>query len=195
MKKILTSLLCAAAFLLGAGDLEIVSNGKSAYKIVYADKEIFPHHNRYSSTAANTLQKLLRHATGAVLTTLPESRFDGKGKAIFIGGTAALRKAGLAPAKYGIWEHRIDVKEGNIYLHGMDWRNKRNPKASQRQIYVLGSYKAMLTFAETFLNAVFAGTLDFCDGVPKTAKVAVPDNYTFKRTPAIEYNITGRRTL
>lgn len=195
MKQILFSLLCGAAFLLNAADIEIISNGKSAYRIVYADKELFPHHNRYSSTAANTLQKILRHATGAVLSALPESRFDGKGKAIFIGGTSALRKAGLAPAKYGIWEHRIDVRNGNIYLHGMDWRNRQNPKASHRQIYMLGSYKAMLTFAEKFLNAVFAGTPDFCDGIPQTAKLSVPENYTFRRIPAIEYNMTGRRTL
>ena len=196
MKKFFLSLLLAAACTsLCAADLIIAEKGKSSYKIVYADQELYPHHNRYSNIAANTLQKLFRHAAGAVLPAVPESQFDGKGKAIFLGSTKAVRKAGLTPAKYGIWEHRIDVKDGNIYLHGMDWRNKRDPKVVYRQMMVLGSYKAMLTFAEKFLNAVFAGTPDFCDGVPKTDKVTIPDNYRWKRTPRIEYNLSGRRGL
>ena len=124
MKAYLITALCAAALLLPGADLEIISGKRSDYKIVYADKELYPFHNRYSSTAADTLQKVLRHATGALLPVLPESRFDGKGKAIFIGSTQAVRKAGLVPARYGLWEHRIDAKGGNIYLHGMDWRNK-----------------------------------------------------------------------
>ena len=183
------------ALLLTGADLDIISNRRSEYKIVYADKELYPFHNRYSSIAANTLQTVLRHATGAVLKVLPESKFDGKGKAIFLGSTDAVRKAGLAPACYRRWEHRIDVKGQNIYLHGMDWRNASDPKAGYRQRYVLGSHKAMLTFLEKFTGAVFAGTPNVCDGVPKIKKLSIPENYSFVRVPAIEYNMTGRRTL
>ena len=195
MKNHLLLALFSAALLLPGADLEIINNKRSVYKIVYADEELYPFHNRYSSISANTLQKILRHASGALLTTIPESKFDGKGKAIFIGATRALRKAGLAPARYKRWEHRIDVKEGNIYLHGMDYRNKSDIKYPYRQRYVLGSHKAMLTFAERFTGAVFAGTPNFCDGVPKIKRLAVPENYTFKRVPAIEYTIGSRRDL
>ena len=195
MKKHLLFALFSAALLLPGADLEIINNKRSVYKIVYADEELYPFHNRYSSISANTLQKILRHASGAVLTAIPESKFDGKGKAIFIGATRALRKAGLAPARYKRWEHRIDVKEGNIYLHGMDYRNKSDIKYPYRQRYVLGSHKAMLTFVERFTGAVFAGTPNFCDGVPKIKRLAVPENYTFKRVPAIEYTIGSRRDL
>ena len=153
MKKIFFLMLGLPALLLTGADLDIISNRRSEYKIVYADKELYPFHNRYSSIAANTLQTVLRHATGAVLKVLPESKFDGKGKAIFLGSTDAVRKAGLAPARYRRWEHRIDVKGQNIYLHGMDWRNASDPKAGYRQRYVLGSHKAMLTFLEKFTGA------------------------------------------
>lgn len=195
MKGFCTFFLAAAALAVSGADLTIIRDKKSAYKIVYADKELYPFHNRFSSSSANVLQKLLRHATGAVLPVLPESRFDGRGKAIFLGSTQAVRKAGLAPARYGRWEHRIDVKNGNIYLHGMDYRNKSDLHAAYRQRYVHGSHKAMLTFAERFIGAVFAGTPNFCDGVPEVKTLTIPENYTYKRTPAIEYNLTGRRNL
>ncbi|MBO5791625.1 MAG: DUF4838 domain-containing protein [Lentisphaeria bacterium] len=195
MKKILFPVLGCIAFLLNGADIEIISGGRSGYKIVYADKELYPFHNRYSSIGAETLQRILRHSTGAVLPIVPESRFDGKGKAIFFGTTDAVRKAGLAPAHYKRWEHRIDVKEGNIYLHGMDWRNKSDITKLYRQRYILGSHKAMLTFLEKFTGAVFAGTPDSRDGVPKIKRLAVPENFSYKRVPAIEYNMAGRRNL
>ena len=195
MKKAILFLAVLAVFCAAGAEVCLISSGRSRYKIVYADTELFPFHNRYSSGTAETFQKILRHATGVRLPVVPESRFDGKGKAFFIGATRALRTAGLAPERYERWEHRIDVKDQNIYLHGMDWRNSKSPEAGYRQYYVFGSRKAMLTFSEKFLNAVFAGTPNVCDGVPKIKKLSIPENYSFKRTPAIEYNLTGRRTL
>ena len=195
MKKILLIVALFSAVLLAGADIDIISKGRSAYKIVYADKELFPFHNRLSVSTAETLQRILRHATGVNLPIVAESKFDGKSKAIFLGATRSLKENGLAPEVYGRWEHRIDVRKGNIYLHGMDWRNKGNPKAGYRQWYVHGTHKAMLTFLEKFADLVVAGTPNTRDGVPKAEKISIPDNYSFKRTPVIEYNMTSRRTL
>ena len=49
MKKHLLFALFSAALLLPGADLEIINNKRSVYKIVYADEELYPFHNRYSS--------------------------------------------------------------------------------------------------------------------------------------------------
>ena len=195
MKKAILFLAVLAVFCAAGAEVCLISSGRSRYKIVYADTELFPFHNRYSSGTAETFQKILRHATGVRLPVVPESRFDGKGKAFFIGATRALRKAGLAPERYERWEHRIDVKDQNIYLHGMDWRNSKSPEAGYRQYYVFGSRKAMLTFSEKFLNAVCAGTPNVCDGVPKIKKLSIPESIDQERATAQKNTVCIAQTV
>ena len=203
MKRIfLLLLLCAAGSALAGADITVAENGKSPFSIVYSEKVPYtrfvyrnePQFLYYNKVTAETLQKLLAHATGAKLQVIPESKYKG-GPAIFLGNTDSARKAGLIPAKYGVWEYRIDVKNGNIYLHGMEFRNNNSPKSFFRSNFVLGTHKAMLTFVEQFTGAVFAGTPRFTDGVPKVPVLKVPANYSFRRVPRISYTLTGRRDL
>ena len=186
-----------SVLLLSGADLEIIGSGKTNYAIVYADSAPVPGIAVYNSIAADTLHKLFRHATGVRLPIYKESAFPNDRKAIFIGNTAAARKAGLTPPKWEIWEHRIDVKEGNIYLHGMDHRNTAAPKSRFRTYFVLGSYKACMTFLEKFAGAVFAGTPKLQDAVPQQKRITVPENYKFRHVPKIQYTTTGggRRSL
>ena len=196
MKKILLFALLSAV-VLSAADLTVIQNGKSSYAIVYADSSPVPGIATYNAVAADTLKKLLYYSTKANLPAYKESAFKHDRKAIFIGNTAAAQKAGLTPAKWEIWEHRIDVRDGNIYLHGMDFRNKASMKSQFRAYFALGSYKAVMTFVENFAGAVFAGTPSLKEVVPSLKKITVPDNYAYRHVPRIQYTTTGsgRRSL
>ena len=180
-----------SVLLLSGADLPVIQNGKSSYAIVFADKSPYPGVSVYNSIAADTLRNLLYHSTKVKLPVYKESAFPNKRKAIFIGNTAAAKKAGLTPAKWEIWEHRIDVKEGNIYLHGMDFRNTANLKSRFRSFYVLGSYKATMTFLEEFAGAVFAGTPYIKESVPALKEIKIPADYKFRHVPRIQYTTTG----
>lgn len=197
MKKVLAMLFVLTLVMLQGADLEIFANGKTDYAIVYADGSDVPGITVYNSIAADTLRRLFRKKGGVTLPVYKESAFPNNRKAIFIGNTGAARKAGLTPEKWGIWEHRIDVKNGNIYLHGMDYRNTVSPRSRFRTYYILGSYKAVMTFLEKFAGAVFAGTPDSADALPFLKKVTIPADYKFRHVPKIQYTTTGagRRSL
>ena len=197
MKKFLFVFSAFSLLLLSGADLEIFADGKTGYALVYADSSTIPGITVYNALAAETLQKLFRAKGGVTLPVYKESAFKHNRKAIFIGNTQAARKAALTPAKWEIWEHRIDVKDGNIYLHGMDFRNTASRKSRFRSFYVLGSYKAAMTFLEEFAGAVFAGTPRIADALPSLKKLTVPDNFKFRHVPKIQYTTTGagRRSL
>ena len=197
MKKIsIIAVFLCSLFLTGA-ELFVIKEGKSPYAIVYADKSSVPGIVSYNAIAADTLRGLLFHSTKVRLPVYRESTFKNNRKAIFIGNTAAAQKAGLTPEKWQIWEHRIDVKDGNIYLHGMDFRNTASPRSVFRSFYVLGSYKATVTFLEKFAGAVFAGTPNTKESVPALKEVKIPADYKFRHIPRIQYTTTGsgRRNL
>ena len=100
MKKIsIIAVLLCSLFLTGA-ELFVIKEGKSPYAIVYADKSSVPGIVNYNAIAADTLRGLLFHATKVRLPIYRESTFKNTHKAIFIGNTAAAKKAGLTPEKW-----------------------------------------------------------------------------------------------
>ena len=184
-------MLAALSLCLAGADLQIIGGGKSSYAIVWADQSPVPGIAVYNAVTADTVRNLLRFSTKVTLPIYKESEFKNNFKAIYIGNTQAARKAGLAPEKWEIWEHRIDVKDGNIYLHGMDFRNTASPKSRFRTYFVLGSCKAAMTFLEKFAGAVFAGTPNLKESIPVQKTITVPENFKYRHVPRIQYTTTG----
>ena len=191
MKRFFIFTLAVLSLCLAGADLQIIGGGKSAYAIVWADQSPVPGIAVYNAVTADTVRNLLRFSTKVTLPIYKESEFKNNRKAIYIGNTNAARKAGLAPEKWEIWEHRIDVKDGNIYLHGMDYRNTASPKSRFRTYFVLGSCKAAMTFLEEFAGAVFAGTPNLKESIPVQKTITVPENFKYRHVPRIQYTTTG----
>ena len=113
MKKVLLCLGLLISLSVGAGNLPLVKNGKSNAAIVIADDAVFS--ARY---AADELASYIEKATGAKLPVLKESKSKQFKSVIYVGNTAAARKAGLTQDKFPLENFTIREKAGSIYIVG-----------------------------------------------------------------------------
>ena len=85
MNKILACLLAVlsgSALSAAMPELTVADHGKSDYKIVYAETET-AEINAFIKDSAKTLQEIVKLASGAELSVLPESAFKADSPAIF----------------------------------------------------------------------------------------------------------------
>ena len=178
-------LLCFSG-LLPAGELVVAARGQaSAYAIVLADDGGNAHLDHYLALAGKTVQQAIRQSTGVDLPIVLEKDFAG-GPAVYIGPTRALRAAGVDTAAFQLWEHLVFARGGTIYLAGDDRPARQELRAPGSHVYhVLGSLKAALVFCERFANTIFP-LVDVMASLPAD-KIAVPDDYHVRVTPAIRY--------
>lgn len=186
-------LLCGG--MISAADLPIIAEGKSEYQVVYPDDVGNPHLNLYNQKAAETLSMALMLSTGVVLPVRAEKDKAADQKALYIGNCQALAAVGLAKNSYQRWEHHIVVKEQDVFLFGNDWRGEVNPTSNRHNYCILGSYKSTLTFLEKFAGALFMGSSQLADCVPKRSSISIPDDYNYARVPQIQYCISRGKDI
>ncbi len=187
---ILLSMVFWAATL--SADFAFIADGASDYAIVYPDQAGHPQLDYYHRLTAEKLQALLKYSTDATLPIYRESEAPAGKKAVYIG---AVQKLGpLPPLDY--WEHHLEIRNQDIFLYGRDARDSQSlPDSKHRQFFTLGSLKATLTFLEQFAGAVFLGTANDNDAMPKLSRIELPENYSYRKIPQIQFCSNGRRSL
>ncbi len=190
-----SKLLLVVCFLTAAAlqaDFAFIAGGSSQHAIVYPDTVGHPQLDYYHKLTAEKLQSLLKYSTGVSLPIYPEAKLPAGQKAVYIG---AAQKLGPLPS-LDYWEHHIEIRDQDIFLYGQDARNsQRSPNSTHRMRFTLGSMKATLTFLEQFTNAVFLGTSNDNDAIPKLDKIMLPETYSYRKIPQIQFCSGGRRSL
>jgi hypothetical protein len=173
-------------------EFAFIADGASEYAIVYPDSVGHAQLDYYHKLSAEKLQSLLQYSTGVTLPIYLESKMPAGQKAVYIGPVQKLGT--LPPLDY--WEHHIEIRDRDIFLYGQDARNsQRSPESTHRLFFTLGSLKATLTFLEQFADAVFLGTANDNDSMPKLAKIMLPEQYSYRKVPQIQFCSGGRRSL
>lgn len=187
----LVVILLAALAALNAGALEIVKNKRSDYQIVIPDKTGNKSLDDFIALGGKVLRTAIKKSTGVELPLAEESKMIPGKPGLFVGNTRALKKQELSSEKFAPWEHSIVVKGKNIYLFGKDLPNslKKARWPGQYVHYILGSLKAVCTFAEKYLNTRFTGSIFNSygenDGVRTLPlkEITVPDQLNYRRKP------------
>ena len=183
MKKSLLFLLllCTAAAL--HADQILISGKSSPFVIVHAGGR--------SLAGAELLQKMLRHATGVTLPVFDETSHPAGVPAIFVGATRKAAGKKLIPPSYSRWEHRIDIEKNAVFLTGSD-----SPGTSlSRGELESGMLKAVITFLERLCHSCFFAPAPVEEYIAKQSEITLPDTYTYRTKPAIEYCMSRSRQL
>lgn len=144
------------AITIEGAELEVVGRGGSRYQVVLPDQVKNKAVDYYLQLTGKLVVKCLHQASGTTLPLVRESDMEPDRPSIFIGHTEALRKNGIKPELLKAWEHRIEVRNGNIYLYGRDegnWGMNSSPDYHQ---LLLGSVKAVTVFLEQFAGTRFS---------------------------------------
>ena len=191
MKNIFLALLLAAGgALLTAADLTVAEKGRSDYQIVVPESTGNARLDHFVTLGGKVLRTAIRKASGAEVPLVTEGKkLPGK-PAIFVGNTAALKKAGLSSDGFAPWEYVIKTVGKDIYIYGRDYPAPLKGVPLYRFVYyTLGSLKGCCTFAEKFLNTRFVTPELNCDreydGVRTLpcAKIAVPEKFMLRKKP------------
>ena len=179
MKKVCISLALLLGALLAGADLTIAANGKSAYAIVIPGDS----GDKFLLDSAKLLSEGIFRTTGARLPIVKEAQYKNT-PAIFLGDVKALGKK----PQLKIAEHRIEVRNNNLFLYGSSiiYGNK-HPQYAREQ----GNYMAVAAFLRNFCGAemLFPGkTFEGLSVIPRS-KIAIPENYRFARVPEVSFNI------
>ncbi|OQA81840.1 MAG: hypothetical protein BWY31_03625 [Lentisphaerae bacterium ADurb.Bin242] len=200
MKRLFSLLIFSGVFLSSfcfGNDLTVAAkNTKSVYQIVVPDSTGNAALDRFLLASAETLNRCIARAVGAGIPVVKESAMNRANPAIFIGDTRALRQAGADPSTLKLWEHRIEVNGKNIFLYGCDI--KSNPGSrwpNDRISFVLGSVKAVTVFLEKFVNTRFVAPGAEGIAVLPLERIAVPERYSYRKSPKIEYCISRGQDL
>ncbi len=198
-RKFYLSVLAMLCVLCGADDRVIVENGKSPYRIVIPGKNQDQYLDRFMVQAADFLRDCVRKSTGVELPVVREDQ-AADGPALFLGYTKALERQGIAPGSLECWEHRIEEKDGNVYIYGQDVGNlseryEKNRDARKApdnyQLYVLGTVKAVIVFLENFSGTRILFPGEYGIFIRPSGSLKVPAGYSYRMKPSIEYG-TGR---
>ncbi len=199
MKRVLLLLMLSASVLsfCFGGDLTVASkNSKSGYQIVVPDSTGNAAQDKFLLAAADTLKQCIARAVGVEIPVVKESAMNRANPAIFIGDTKTLRQTGADPSKLKTWEYRIEADGKNIFLYGNDI--KSNPTGqwpNDRISFVLGSVKAVTAFLEKFVNTRFVAPGPEGIAVLPLERIAVPERYSFRKAPTVEYCISRGQDL
>ena len=189
MKK--TLLFLAACAVVPCFALSVAEGGKSSYQIVVPDGTGNKALDGFVELGGKVIRTAIRKASGAELPLLKESKMIPGKPAIFVGGTRALKAAGLSTKDFAPWEHGIRVKGKDIFVYGKDLPNpfKKVKYPGYFIYYVNGSLKAACTFVELFANTRFVGkwfnAYGEHDGVRTLPQreIQVPDDFNYRRNP------------
>jgi hypothetical protein len=190
MNRLLTFLvILSACCLVQAAELVIARHNHTDYQIVVPDSVGDEQLQVYVELGGKVIQTAIRKAAGASAPLVREADSVPGKPSLYIGNTAALKKAGLSADAFEPWEHAIAVRGQDIYIYGRDLANPfRKTKYPKYFIhYTNGSLKAACVFAEKFLNTRFVipshnayGEHDGVRTLPQEL-LTVPDNFSYSR--------------
>ena len=165
----------------------------SSFKIVIPKKRPLGVQNALEQ-AGRELSAALKEGAGIDVAVVWSDEFKGpmrKSPAIFLGAGAAER-AGVMPPDLKGFENMIVEKGGNLYLFGRDVQRFPKEKNPPWKKCVLPTVKAVTRFMEKFLDVRFLGPGEVGKDIPKTEKVEVPDGYSDRHLPPIDYSAADR---
>lgn len=178
------------AITIEGAELEVVGRGGSRYQVVLPDQVKNKAVDYYLQLTGKLVVKCLHQASGTTLPLVRESDMEPDRPSIFIGYTEALRKNGIKPELLKAWEHRIEVRNGNIYLYGRDegnWGMNSSPDYHQ---LLLGSVKAVTVFLEQFAGTAFLYRGDTGISVLPQEQIRIPESYSYRKVPVIQFCTT-----
>lgn len=147
--------------------------------------------------AGNELAAALKEGAGIDAKVVWSNEFKGqlrKNPAIFLGAGPA-EKAGVMPADLKGFENAIVEKGRNIYIFGRDTQCMEKEKNAPWKKCVLPTVKGVTRFMEKFMDVRFLGPGRVGMDVPKLEKIEVPDGYSDRHLPPIDYSPTPGYTM
>ena len=174
------TLLCAAV----ASSAAVIDG---SYRIVVPKKGA-PAIVAMLDQAGRELSAAFKEGAGLDLEVVTAADLKGKRKspAIYLGAEAA-EKAGVMPADLEGLTGMIVEKGGNVYLFGHDRpRVEKNRKAVWSHC-LLPTVKQVTRFMEKFMDVRFLGPGEVGKDIPKVEKVEVPDGFSERHTPPLDY--------
>lgn len=194
MKKQLLKLLVCCALstcALNAASMDLVSNGKSDYRIVVPAKMKNENLERFAKLSAELLQSCVKESTGVDLSIMAEDERGMEGPAIFVGDTEFAKKAGVRLKDLEGWNYREKAVGRNIILAGNDHPDVPGEKSRRYDKYVLGTLKAVTSFLKRELDVKFLLPGPNGIEVPKRDAIVVDDQLDVIGEPFLKIN-TGR---
>ena len=182
MKRIGASIVLFSMCAAGAAVID------GSYRIVLPKKKPLGVQNAIEE-AGRELAAALKEGAGLDVEVVWSNEFKGrmrKNPAIFLGAGPA-EKAGVMPADLKGFENMIVEKARNIYIFGRDVQRVATEKNAKWQRCVLPTVKGVTRFMEKFMNVRFLAPGAIGTDIPKLEKVEVPDGYSDRIAPSIDY--------
>ncbi len=166
------------------GSILLVKAGQARAVVVTADKP--------SPVAAYAAQELVAHvekATGVQLKTVRESDVSATGARVYVGATAAARRAGLEPDKLSGETFRLKVAGGCLYIVGreddgelINWEAGRVVRGTRR-----GTLYGVAEFLERALGIRWLWPGELGTYIPRRASLAVAPELDVTGGPAFRF--------
>jgi hypothetical protein len=182
MKRIVASIVLFSMCAAGAAVID------GSYRIVLPKKKPLGVQNAIEE-AGRELAAALKEGAGLDVEVVWSNEFKGKMRknpAIFLGAGPA-EKAGLMPPDLKGFENMIVEKGHNIYIFGRDAQRIKNEKKADWRRCVLPTVKGVSRFMEKFMNVRFLAPGAVGTDIPRIDKVEVPDGYSDRIAPPIDY--------
>ena len=182
MKRIVASIVLFSMCAAGAAVID------GSYRIVLPKKKPLGVQNAIEE-AGRELAAALKEGSGLDVEVVWSNEFKGKMRkspAIFLGAGPA-EKAGLMPPDLKGFENMIVEKGRNIYIFGRDAQRIKNEKKADWRRCVLPTVKGVSRFMEKFMNVRFLAPGAVGTDIPRIDKVEVPDGYSDRIAPPIDY--------
>lgn len=186
--RFLLACLFAMAPIANAEELTLIADGKSDYVIAVSERSADP---AKIEEAAALLQSCLARSTGVTLPIVPESEAPEGQTAIFLGKTAAAKRAGLPVEQVTGWGflHRIAGK--NVFLVGEEDPARELVPEKQGYSGYSGAYKAVTRFLEDQVGVRFLLPGEMGVHVPKRDGLAIDASLDLSWSPS--FTFVGRR--
>ncbi len=183
MKAIFAVFATAICLTCSAGNLELVKNGISSYRIV-----IDPNANLTVRKAANELKQYLHKSTGASLAVVKAETTSGK-PSIVIGPGKAATAAGIDAKDLPPEGFTARTVGKNLYIAGDD--SKGDPVSTHwRSSPKTGTWYGVCDFLEKYLDIRWFSPGKYGEHVPKKQNLVIPEiNYT--ESPGMELRLSS----
>ncbi|MGI6356252.1 MAG: DUF4838 domain-containing protein [Lentisphaeria bacterium] len=165
--------------------LAIAKDGQSDYVIVIPENDAWD----FSRRAAVLLQRIIEEMNGAKLPLLTDGEKIDK-PAFFIGRTRQAAENNLALETLSTTEYMYSVKDGNIYLAGVNSIQYEGQNAEEvlRRPYRNGDHKAVVAFLENELGVRFLLPGRMGEHIPAANPLVIKSNLSLRRKPDIPWH-------
>ena len=197
MKRLVAAALFLCFSLAAFAALPLVKNGKSSSAIVIADDAVTS-----AGYAASELAYYIEKATGAKLPVIKESDAKSVKNAIYVGNTAAAKRAGLTQDKFPGESFTIQEKDNALYIVGGEDNKKLfytpsdavDLKSSLDAVYASGIVRltrrgtvyGVYRFISDFLNVRWLWPGELGTYIPGQKDLVIDSNFKLDGAPAFK---------